>query len=66
MGRKRSIAAKIASDVFRELFSTLKIDVEPQTTSSTNGTAASMMLNAMPPARNSTLSSPALSQTRLA
>ena len=38
----------------------------PQTRSRTNGTAASRMLNAMPPARNSTLSSPALSQTRFA
>ena len=32
----------------------------------TNGTAARRMLNAIPPARKKTLSSPALSQTRLA
>jgi hypothetical protein len=38
----------------------------PETSSRTNGTTASRMLNAIPPARKKMLSSPALSQTRFA
>ncbi len=65
-GSNRSSAATTVFVVFKSGSNTLKKYVAAQTASNTNGTAARMRLNAMPPARKSALSSPLLSQTRFA